>query len=1702
MNFGDEVVSFSGHEGANLALNGIYKSLAEPYCGASAYFAQRTHLYMFRHIEGNWWGIATSLGSRATVARVVSRAPTAPEIEGVWQVYAGDHEGWVEDSSIKIVEEEEAPPDNVADAVVVKCRFGHISGGYRRQVERGGAAIYFNEVDSKTLWYDGRKWCISNEVSEMSLFVNSMPTSANSPESAEWEGCVVEAAGIHLEPEKSSDEGFVDVEFLPTVGNIDCKTGEIEWVRAARLGYGQPALFNRDEPHNILSGALGDCWLTAAIAAVAEFPSYIETHIFASPFVAHDGKYSINLYDGLASAWQKIVVDDFIPCEPKRWYDNQSVPIFSKPNDNEPYVLLIEKALAKLVGSYDALMGGHECIAWMCLTGHEEQLIWNHGDNVWRKAVLALESMRDVGELFGSMCTMLTDEQKSDEEMFEYLMECDTSNFMVAASIPGGRIEKKRPDGLVERHAYSLLSVMEVEGFRLIRLRNPWGSATRWKGPWSDSSPEWEENPEVANALGLDRPGEPEGTFFMSWVNFRRIFVKLHICPMDMGKRRATHTVPTKDVCTACGNKFLGDAKFCRKCGKMRPAWANPTVVDGEFVSTGPTGFAWQVFLFIGEAMRWRTRLADRRFEGAVLFMQKKRRTKVELAKKAIIRDKLAMIFLSKVMTLSARMEHFDNRCEVAARALQRQTHQYLTKRRQHKKKLINLQRMLHGLLGRHRAFRYLMDLRTAEARAKAMLHIVGLMETIANRKLFCRCRERSASVKIQCVIRGMLVRHQVFLWRQVVCKRRIQGASGRHAARHILLNLAWTNQYENSSTIAWSKVQTILLRATLRRVTRLHWAASAIQRKFRGYMVRLVYRDMQWQRRAVRSLKRIASMYKKYAAQHMMLQMQDDFKQETSESTWKAVVETVELRMAFERYILPVKLQCRVRGWKCRFITPESSSARAALHRTRNEIADRTLQKRQVAAGKVQAQWRAWSARQHKLLPLIINQLAIQRHYLQVARVEEAASVWHLRGGNAELPLFVPGRGWATIVHAGVPPTAAGPHRFLSSAPVCSMHLLAYLEQRGETFLDIGLREDQVVAVSTTGAVWACQVVHPVTACIYLGKPRVNRVSCGACHSLAIMEQGLLLAWGSNEHGQCGVGTAGPSVEEPTVLQRWALKSHGAAPGFGQLPFVQMCACGSLHSAVLDTKGALWLWGSCGGVGLANVVPTAAVKVPGFLLFNLFMNKSREAPKAATGSAMKAGGMVGENNKEGAKDHSRDNAKWLDMSADVDALLDPGTTSGPTMNTFSRVANVCAAFGRDASEDIMDSPPEGSSKRLLYDAQAIASLEEVPGDVLEPMRCCVLIVAPAAEAQRLGTVHGAVLQSAASRNCASIVPAPAHGQRFIDMTLSANCNFALSEKGFLYSWGVSLHGMLGRPWRDDRLLAAPCRIPLFPQLAVSVSLVAAGASHVVVLTAHGRVFTWGSLEACLGTEGFRRHAIEEPVFVEGALRDLRAVRVGAGQVETVVATEHFHTIVGWELLESSSHGKRLKPAIYQYVLTGPEGSCRRADKNLLYMPFSSALQLVLLGSNDEDGFGDVRPEATVKTLNKSASSGAFPAGFRNADAKKRETPSVGREAESTAPELFEWAARLQPVQKMMRKEARPTWKTTRANVASSHTVTASNASRLRDALALDDDIAGYRRLELIRKRSKMEVIARHRSLPDRQSQSTFMAQLAALKPS
>ena len=84
-------------------------------------------------------------------------------------------------------------------------------------------------------------------------------------------------------------------------------------------------------------------------------------------------------------------------------------------------------------------------------------------------------------------------------------------------------------DGLVPGHAYTLLTVREACGVRLVRLRNPWGDH-EWTGDWSDKSACWTQKTKQAFDVEVDDHG---GAFWMSDSDFLKHFSCVDVAFFD-----------------------------------------------------------------------------------------------------------------------------------------------------------------------------------------------------------------------------------------------------------------------------------------------------------------------------------------------------------------------------------------------------------------------------------------------------------------------------------------------------------------------------------------------------------------------------------------------------------------------------------------------------------------------------------------------------------------------------------------------------------------------------------------------------------------------------------------------------------------------------------------------------------------------------------------------------------------------------------------------------------------------------------------------------------------------------------------------------------------------------------------------------------------------------------------------------------------
>ncbi|KAF0036871.1 hypothetical protein F2P81_009745 [Scophthalmus maximus] len=232
----------------------------------------------------------------------------------------------------------------------------------------------------------------------------------------------------------------------------------IEWKRPKEICENPKFIVGDANRTDICQGQLGDCWLLAAIASLT-----LKKDALAR-VVPHDQDFD-RRYAGIFhfqfwqhNQWLDVVVDDRLPA-----VRNQLIMLHSASND-EFWSALLEKAYAKLHGSYESLKGGSTMEAMEDFTGGVGEVY---------------ETKTPPGNLFAIMKKAL--DRGS-------MMGCSIDISSSAES------EAKTTTGLVKGHAYSITGVEEVtvrgQKVQLVRVRNPWGQV-EWNGAWSDDSREW-----------------------------------------------------------------------------------------------------------------------------------------------------------------------------------------------------------------------------------------------------------------------------------------------------------------------------------------------------------------------------------------------------------------------------------------------------------------------------------------------------------------------------------------------------------------------------------------------------------------------------------------------------------------------------------------------------------------------------------------------------------------------------------------------------------------------------------------------------------------------------------------------------------------------------------------------------------------------------------------------------------------------------------------------------------------------------------------------------------------------------------------------------------------------------------------------------------------------------------------------------------
>ncbi|KAK1875924.1 Calpain-3 [Dissostichus eleginoides] len=363
-----------------------------------------------------------------------------------------------------------------------------------------------------------------------------------------------------------------------TLGRYSSRTRGIEWKRPTELSSDPQFIVDGAKRMDICQGALGDCWLLAALASLTLDPQILDR-------VVPPGQSFSSQYAGIFhfqfwqfGEWVDVVIDDRLPVK-----DGELLFVHSAEG-REFWSALLEKAYAKVSGSYEALSGGSSLEGFEDFTGGISESydlkeappslfhIMRRGLRLGSLMGCSIDSTEEIlsGEQRRSSVESRGDPQWRAEETLsgeqrrpsvesredpQWRAEETLSGEQRRSSVesrgdPQWRAEEtlsgeqRRPSisssseteavtgqKLVKGHAYSITAVRQVHHcgslVELLRIRNPWGQV-EWTGAWSDGSKQWDGVEEKDLVHSAD-----DGEFWMCYADFLRQFSRLDICNLS-----------------------------------------------------------------------------------------------------------------------------------------------------------------------------------------------------------------------------------------------------------------------------------------------------------------------------------------------------------------------------------------------------------------------------------------------------------------------------------------------------------------------------------------------------------------------------------------------------------------------------------------------------------------------------------------------------------------------------------------------------------------------------------------------------------------------------------------------------------------------------------------------------------------------------------------------------------------------------------------------------------------------------------------------------------------------------------------------------------------------------------------------------------------------------------------------------------------
>ncbi|XP_035240094.1 calpain-12 [Anguilla anguilla] len=306
-------------------------------------------------------------------------------------------------------------------------------------------------------------------------------------------GCL-ESKSLFSDPEFLADNSSIGMPADPDPSKA------VKWLRPKEISPSAVFIEGTTGTTDICQGQLGDCWLLAALSCLTLHPTLFAKVVPTDQSLSepYAGIYHFRFWQ--YGEWIEVVVDDRLPVRSGRLLFSYS------RTQNEFWSALVEKAYAKLIGSYSSLKGGN-----------------------------ISEGMEDF---MGGIANSLPVSSRTPRVLWRAISAALSRGTLISCFIqaPSWReIGKVNSQGLVMGHAYAITNSNKVQQesgeVSLIRLRNPWGFV-EYCGPWSDKCKDWEKV-DSAEKKRIELIEAEDGEFWINVEDFSTLFDTVELCSVN-----------------------------------------------------------------------------------------------------------------------------------------------------------------------------------------------------------------------------------------------------------------------------------------------------------------------------------------------------------------------------------------------------------------------------------------------------------------------------------------------------------------------------------------------------------------------------------------------------------------------------------------------------------------------------------------------------------------------------------------------------------------------------------------------------------------------------------------------------------------------------------------------------------------------------------------------------------------------------------------------------------------------------------------------------------------------------------------------------------------------------------------------------------------------------------------------------------------